>query len=92
MLLQGDHASAPAQHEQFIEGLEQIIIGLAGVGRPFQGRHEPAAQIHQDLAWRHQNEGPAARAANDDELGDMHEVEGVAARQPESADDRTENN
>ena len=62
MLFQGDHAAAPAHHEQFVERLEQLLVGHLGIGRAFKGPQSLLEHVNQNFQRRHQHHRAKGRA------------------------------
>jgi hypothetical protein len=66
MLLQRDHAAAPAQHEQLVKRLEQIVVSLARCRASLSKSEGLLDQIDQHFLGRHQHQRAQGRPADDD--------------------------
>ena len=89
MFFQGNHAIAAAEQEQFVQHLEQVVVGGAAMRCALQGSPNPLDNVEQHFLGGHDDEG--TRRATDDNQHFVHErVEqhlDVAAFQHEPAED-----
>ena len=86
MLFQCHHAVAASQHEELIQGFEQLIVGGLIVGRSLQHTDDLFEHVDEHLLGSHNNHGPKCGAADDDELRHDDERAWFAASHHEAAE------
>jgi hypothetical protein len=92
MLLQRNHSAASAQHEQFIQRFEQIVVSGPSMRGSFESAQTLLDKSDQHGARRHDHQGTEGGAENDDEFGDVNERLCIAARHYKAAHYRSQNN
>ena len=91
VLFQGDHAVAATEQEEFVEDLEQFLVGGAAVGRALEADQEALEDVDEHLARGHDDERAKGAAADDDQFVWMDQGHEMAASHEEAADDGQNN-
>ena len=82
---EGDQSLFAADLEDLVQELEDVEIRAAAHRRAFQGTQDFADDLYERLWGRRNDEGPQRRAADDNELRDLHEDEEGAALESKPA-------